>query len=75
MSIYFNIIYNLFRKVALLENITMGKFFLTNLLTILNMERNMIIEGIQAVKEIAKQKDNYTKGRSLKYTKAQLHNA
>lgn len=62
-------------NIGLLENTTMGKFFLTTLLAVAEMERNMIIERTQAGKEIAKQKEGFREGRPLKYTKAQLDNA
>lgn len=62
-------------NIGLLENTTMGKFFLTTLLAVAEMERNMIIERTQAGKELAKQKKGYKEGRPLKYTKDQLNNA
>lgn len=77
------IIEDLFKKnvsihvlnVGLLENTTMGKFFLTTLLAVAEMERNMIIERTRAGKDIAKQKVGYKEGRPLKYSTAQLDNA
>lgn len=62
-------------NIGLLENTTMGKFFLTTLLAVAEMERNMIIERTQAGKEIAKRKEGYKEGRPPKYTTAQLNNA
>lgn len=62
-------------NVGLLENTTMGKFFLTTLLAVAEMERNIIIERTQAGKEIARQKDTYKEGRPKKFTKEQLDNA
>ena len=62
-------------NIGLLENTTMGKFFLTTLLAVAEMERNMIIERTQAGKEIAKRKEGYEEGRPPKYTTAQLNNA
>src|SRR5699024_2628344 len=50
-------------NVGLLENTTMGKFFLTTLLAVAEMERNIIIERTQAGKEIAKQDPNFKEGR------------
>ena len=41
----------------------MGKFFLTTLLAVAEMERNIIIERTQAGKEIAKQDPNFKEGR------------
>lgn len=54
-------------NVGLLENTTMGKFFLTTLLAVAEMERNIIIERTQAGKEVAKQNPNYKDGRPKKY--------
>ena len=62
-------------NIGLLENTTMGKFFLTTLLAIAEMERNLIIERTQAGKEVAKQKKGYKEGRPKKFTKEQLDNA
>ena len=59
-------------NVGLLENTTMGKFFITTLLAVAEMERSMIIERTQAGKEIAKQKDDYREGRPKVYTQSQL---
>ncbi|MBS6025814.1 MAG: recombinase family protein [Paeniclostridium sordellii] len=50
-------------NVGLLENTTMGKFFLTTLLAVAEMERNIIIERTQAGKDIAKQDPNFKEGR------------
>lgn len=62
-------------NVGLLENTTMGQFFLTTLLAVAQMERNMIIERTQEGKAIAKQNPNYREGRKPTYTKAQLDHA
>lgn len=62
-------------NVGLLENTTMGRFFLTTLLAVAEMERNMIIERTQAGKEIAKQRDDFVEGRPKKYTTKQLEHA
>lgn len=77
------IVENLFSKgvsvhvlnVGLLENTTMGRFFLTTLLAVAEMERNMIIERTQNGKAIAKTKPGFKEGRPQKYTKKQLNNA
>lgn len=74
------IISNLFDKniavhvinVGLLENTNMGRFFLTILLAVAEMERNNIIERTQAGKEIARTRDGYKEGRPKKYTQTQL---
>ncbi|WP_430080151.1 recombinase family protein [Paraclostridium bifermentans] len=50
-------------NVGLLENTTMGKFFLTTLLAVAEMERNIIIERTQGGKEIAKKDPTFKEGR------------
>ena len=62
-------------NVGLLENTTMGQFFITTLLAVAEMERNMIVERTQAGKAIAKQKEGFKEGRPKKYNKKQLDNA
>ncbi|MEK9199747.1 recombinase family protein [Ureibacillus sp. FSL E2-3493] len=62
-------------NVGLLENTTMGRFFLTTLLAVAEMERNLIVERTQEGKAIAKQKDDFREGRPPKYTKTQLDHA
>lgn len=59
-------------NVGLLENTTMGKFFLTTLLAVAEMERNTIIERTQSGKEVAKTKAGFKDGRPRKYTQTQL---
>lgn len=59
-------------NVGLLENTSMGKFFLTTLLAVAEMERNTIIERTQTGKEIAKQKEGFKEGRPRGYTKEQM---
>lgn len=59
-------------NVGLLENTSMGKFFLTTLLAVAEMERNTILERTQAGKEIAKTKEGFRDGRPPKYTKTQI---
>jgi len=46
-------------NIGLLENTTMGKFFLIVLLAVAEMERNTIMERTREGKEIAKQKEGY----------------
>ena len=78
-----NVIRNLFKKgvsvhilnVGLLEDTAMGRFFLTTLLAVAELERNMIIERTQAGKEIARTKAGFKDGRPLKFTPHQLNNA
>ncbi|MEQ6049485.1 recombinase family protein [Lysinibacillus capsici] len=62
-------------NVGLLENTTMGRFFLTTLLAVAEMERNLIIERTQEGKAIAKQRADFKEGRPKKYTKKQLDHA
>lgn len=62
-------------NVGLLENTTMGRFFLTTLLAVAEMERNTIIERTQTGKAIAKTKPGFKEGRPHKYTQKQLDNA
>lgn len=78
-----NIVQELFNKgvsvhvlnVGLLENTSMGKFFLTTLLAVAEMERNTILERTQAGKEIARTKEGFKEGRPKSYTQKQLDNA
>ena len=77
------IIENLFERgvkvhvlnVGLLENTTMGKFFLQTLLAVAEMERNIIIERTQEGKSIARQRPDYKEGRPKKFSKTQLNHA
>lgn len=62
-------------NVGLLENTTMGRFFLQTLLAVAEMERNLIIERTQEGKAIAKQHEGFREGRPNKYTKKQLDHA
>lgn len=62
-------------NIGLLENTAMGNFFLTTLLAVAELERNMIIERTQAGKEIARTKNGFKDGRPNKYTKHQLDHA
>ncbi|GAA0866461.1 recombinase family protein [Paraclostridium tenue] len=78
-----NIIENLFAKgvavhvlnVGLLEDTTMGKFFLTTLLAVAEMERNIIIERTQTGKELAKKDPNFKEGRPKIYGSKQIEHA
>jgi DNA invertase Pin-like site-specific DNA recombinase len=78
-----NIVKGLFSKgirvhvlnIGLLEDTTMGRFFLTTLLAVAEMERNLIIERTQEGKAIAKKRDNYREGRPNKFSKIQLEHA
>lgn len=62
-------------NVGLLENTTMGKFFLTTLLAVAEMERNIIIERTQSGKELAKQDPNFKEGRPPIYKRKQIDHA
>lgn len=62
-------------NVGLLEDTTMGKFFLTTLLAVAEMERNTIIERTQLGKAIAKTKAGFKEGRPKSYTDKQLDHA
>jgi len=62
-------------NVGLLENTSMGKFFLTTLLAVAEMERNTIIERTQTGKAIAKTKPDFKEGRPREYTDKQLEMA
>lgn len=62
-------------NVGLLENTSMGRFFLTTLLAVAEMERNMIIERTQEGKAIAKQNPDFKEGRPKKYNQYQLDEA
>lgn len=62
-------------NVGLLENTSMGQFFLTTLLAVAQMERNMIVERTQEGKAIAKQRPDFREGRPNKFSKAQIQHA
>lgn len=50
-------------NIGLLENTSMGNFFVTTLLAVAELERNMIIERTQSGKEIARTKACFREGR------------
>lgn len=62
-------------NVGLLEDTHMGKFFLTTLLAVAELERNMIVERTQMGKMIAKQNDDFREGRPKLYNSKQLQHA
>jgi len=62
-------------NVGLLENTTMGRFFLTTLLAVAEMERNLIVERTQEGKALAKQRKDFREGRPRKHTKQQVTHA
>lgn len=59
-------------NVVLLENTTMGRFFLQTLFAVAELERNLIIERPQEGKAITKQRDDFREGRPNKYTPKQI---
>ncbi|MFX0141580.1 MAG: recombinase family protein [Candidatus Hodarchaeota archaeon] len=59
-------------NIGLLENTNMGRFFITVMLAIAEMERQTIIERTAAGLEIAKENPNFKNGRPPKYTSSQL---
>lgn len=62
-------------NIGLLEDTYMGRFFLTVLLAVSEMERNTIMERTREGKEIAKLKEGYREGRKKVYSKQQLDHA
>lgn len=62
-------------NVGLLEDTSMGQFFLTTLLAVAELERNQIIERTQAGKTIARQHPDYREGRPPVYCKKQKEHA
>ncbi len=59
-------------NVGLLENTTMGRFFLQTMLAVAEMERNMIVERTQEGKVLAKANPNFKEGRPKKFSKQQI---
>lgn len=74
------IVENLFKRgvavhvlnVGLLENTSMGKFFLTTLLAVAEMERNTILERMNSGKEVAKAKAE-AEGKKFKEGRPKAH--
>jgi len=62
-------------NVGLLENTPMGHFFLTTLLAVAELERNMIVERTQEGKAVAKLKPDFKDGRPNKFSKDHINNA
>ena len=77
------VVEQLFRKkvaihilnIGLLEDTPMGRFFLTTMLAVAELERNMIVERTQTGKELARLRTDYKEGRPKKYTEDDLKNA
>ncbi|MXQ55795.1 recombinase family protein [Shimazuella sp. KC615] len=61
-------------NVDLLENTTMGRFFLQTMLAVAEMERNLIIERTREGKA-AKQRPDFKEGKPRKQSKAQISHA
>ena len=59
-------------NVGLLENTSMGKFFLTTLLAVAEMERNTILERMSSGKEVAKAKAE-AEGKKFKEGRPKAH--
>ena len=59
-------------NIGLLENTTMGRFFLQTMLAVAEMERNMIVERTQEGKDIAKLNPDFREGRPKKFSKQQI---
>lgn len=74
------VVENLFHKkiaihilnIGLLEDTPMGRFFLTTMLAVAELERNTIVERTQTGKELARLNPNFKEGRPPKYTSKQL---
>ncbi|MEH7014829.1 recombinase family protein [Neobacillus niacini] len=62
-------------NVGLLENTTMGRFFLQTMLAVAEMERNMIVERTQEGKALARQREDFREGRPKKFKKTQIEHA
>lgn len=59
-------------NIGLLEDTPMGRFFLTTMLAVAELERNIIIERTQTGKELARQNPNFKDGRPKKYSDDEL---
>jgi len=74
------VVENLFHKkiaihilnIGLLEDTPMGRFFLTTMLAVAELERNTIVERTQTGKELARLDPNYKEGRPPKFTGEEL---
>lgn len=62
-------------NIGLLEDTPCGKFFITTLLAVAELERTQIVERTQRGKEIARTKDGFKEGRPRKYNDDYLKNA
>jgi len=62
-------------NMGMIEDSIMGKLIVTNLLTVAEFERAMIIERTQRGKAIARKNPNYREGRPPKYSRKQIDHA
>lgn len=62
-------------NIGLLEDTPMGRFFLTTMLAVAELERNMIVERTQTGKELARLREDYHEGRPKKYSDEELETA
>ena len=62
-------------NIGLLEDTPMGRFFLTTMLAVAELERNMIVERTQTGKELARLRKDYKEGRPKKYCTEELETA
>ncbi|MEH7085142.1 recombinase family protein [Neobacillus drentensis] len=62
-------------NVGLLEDTTMGRFFLQTMLAVSEMERNLIVERTQEGKALARKRDDFREGRPKVHKKAKIENA
>lgn len=62
-------------NIGLLEDTPMGRFFLTTMLAVAELERNMIVERTQTGKELAKLRKDFKEGRPKKYSNEELKQA
>ena len=62
-------------NIGLLEDTPMGRFFLTTMLAVAELERNMIVERTQEGKAVARTQEGFKEGRPIKYTTQQIKHA
>lgn len=62
-------------NIGLLEDTPMGRFFLTTMLAVAELERNMIVERTQTGKELARLRKDFKEGRPKKYSNDDLKDA
>jgi DNA invertase Pin-like site-specific DNA recombinase len=62
-------------NIGMLEDTTIGRFFLQTLLAVAELERNMIADRMAEGKAVARLKPDYREGRKKKFTKKQIEHA